>query len=161
LDFKNLETKTRILLPYFNPFAKKNIEFFYGNEIENEIAEDRNLSKIFNEHKKYKCFHLLLKTSEGKCMIVFTKVKRKKLPCANIHFISDSELFIKYISCIKWEIIRRNKTLFIFFDERFTNYKKILFSISCKRKIPKKFKSNSLTEKDIDNLCSELILLNI
>ncbi|MDD5569625.1 MAG: hypothetical protein PHD97_00540 [Bacteroidales bacterium] len=161
LNFKNLETRTRILLPIFNPFAKKELRFFYGNEIENEIADDKNLSKILNEHKKYNCFYLFLKTDEGKCLIVYTKVKRKKLPCTNIHFISNPELFVKYLSQIKREITGRNKILFIFFDERFTNNKKIPFSLSCKRKIPKKFKSNSLLEKDIDNLCSELILLDI
>ena len=165
LGFKDLDSYLIILYPLFkiSSLLKKNSKVItIKNNIGTFLAKDQFSYKLFKDHINYKCCHLLVETKEGKiCYIVFTKVKRKKIFFAYIHYISDIDIFIKNVDKLKISIIKNYKIFFIMIEKRFLKGKNISFSFKNKLTCYKIFKSNSLEERDIDNLYSELILLNI
>lgn len=165
LGFKDLDSYLIILYPLFkisSLLKKKSKVITIKNNIGTFLAKDQSLYKLFKEHINYKCCHLLVETKEGKiCYIVFTKVKRKKISFAYIHYISDIDIFIKNVDKLKISIIKNYKIFFIIIEKRFLKGNNVSFSFTNKLCCYKVFKSNCLDKYDIDNLYSELILLNI
>ena len=161
--FNELESIVHISLPVISPhklFFKKSVIFSHTKDIQNELLSSEPLSKIFNDHLQFKCKHLLIKTKTGLCYIVYTKVRRKKIPVAQLHFISNPQVFSDYIDTIKVFLIRTQGVFIILIDSRFT-MKRPSFSIEHKLPIPRLFKSKSLSAREVDGLYSELIALNL
>lgn len=161
--FNELESIVHISLPVINPFKlffNKPVILSHTKNIQNELLSFERLNKIFNDHLKFKCKHLLIKTSTGFCYIVYTKVRRKKIPMAQLHFISNPQVFNDYIDTIKVFFIRTHGIFIILIDSRFTT-KRPSFSIEFKLPIPRLFKSKSLSTREVDGLYSEFIALNL
>ena len=161
--FNELESIVHISLPVINPFKlffNKPLILSHIKNIQNELLSFERLNKIFNDHLKFKCKHLLIKTSTGFCYIVYTKVKRKKIPMAQLHFISNPQVFTDYLDAIKFFLIKTHGIFIILIDSRFTT-KRPSFSIEFKLPIPRLFKSKSLSTREVDGLYSEFIALNL
>ena len=163
IGFNELESIVHISLPVINPFKlffNKPALFSHTKDIQNELLSFERLNKIFNDHLQFKCKHLLIKTNTGLCYIVYTKVRRKKIPMAQLHFISNPQVFTDYIDAIKFFLIRTHGIFIILIDSRFIT-KRPSFSIEFKLPIPRMFKSKSLSTREVDGLYSEFIALNL
>ena len=161
--FNELESIVHISLPVINPFKlffNKPLILSHIKNIQNELLSFERLNKIFTDHLKFKCKHLLIKTSTGFCYIVYTKVRRKKIPMAQLHFISNPQVFTDYLDAIKIFLIKTHGIFIILIDSRFTT-KRPSFSIEFKLPIPRLFKSKSLSTREVDGLYSEFIALNL
>ena len=93
--------------------------------------------------------------------MITTRVKKKNIPVAQIHFVSDLSIFNKSINIIKLRICLKLKVLLLTIDERFVKRKNIPCSIQLKFPFPRVVKSASLNGVNIDSLYSELIILNL
>lgn len=159
--FKELEAKSVNILPmlsigtFFNSCS-----VICGYNIIKEHLNGGDL-KIYKDHIKFKCIHLLIKTREAYCYLVLTKTKRKHLPFAQLHYISNLDIFLKYISCVLIKICFRLGMFGLSVEERFLKGRKIEHSITRVMFSPKLFKSNALGKESItDNLYTELLILN-
>ena len=161
LGFKDLETHIRLIFPFtvmrrfFN-----NCSIFEDNELLSNILDQQHL-KIHYDHLSFSCRQLFIKTKYGSFYLVATRVVKKKIPVAYIHFISDLSIFLKSIENIKLKVCVRLKVFLMLVDERFMRGSKVAFSKKIKLSQPKVFKSDSLKKDEIDSLYSELIVLNL
>ena len=93
--------------------------------------------------------------------MVLTKVLKKGIPAAQIHFISDLNCFKENVASLIIKLCIKLKVLIVMVDERYLNGVSMLFSTRMKLPQPRIFKSESLKGEDIDSLYSELVVLNI
>jgi len=163
LGFKDLGS-FRVIFPPIPPYKLN-----YGKSkyciIEDQSIINKRLSHndllIFNDHINYKCIHIIIAGDNGECYIVATRVRKKGLPFIYIHYISNLFIFTELIYKTALQILVKHKSMGIMVDERLLRSQK--FSLAIKNKAPvfKVYKSLSLPPDDIDNLYTELILLNL
>jgi len=163
LGFKDLDAEGRLLLPFgrrlFQPkYSPTNLSHDLA-AIEKKL-EGQNL-KIFNDHKQYKCFHFLLTGKDRFCYIIYTKLRRKRIPYAHLHYISDPDLFALAYRNIRKSILSHAKAYFLLIDSRLVKNKKLPVSICLPYRAPKQYMSSTLKPEQIDNLYSELVMLNL
>ena len=162
LGFKDLDAEGRVLLPFgrrlFQPgYAPINLTHDFATIEQNLEGQDL---KILNDHKSYRCFHFLLSGKDRYCYIIYLKLKRKRIPYVHLHYISDPELFALAYRDIRKAILSHAKAYFLLIDSRLVKSKKLPVSFSLPYRAPKQFMSSTLKPEQIDNLYSELIILN-
>lgn len=161
--FKELDSRVKILLPI--GICKRN------NIIDNYlITQDKiQIKKILKEqdtqllqdHYHYQHFnHLLAYNDNIHCYVIFTIVKNTRLPYCYIQYISNIELFSIYSSAIRSEISKIGETPLVLVDSRLVEGITLPFSYNLPLSFPKLYRSSSLRPDQIDNLYSELLLLN-
>ena len=161
LGFEDFETHIRLISPFVG------VRGFLGNcsIVEDDRVINQSLDeeclKIYRDHLCFRCIHLLIKTKYGTFYLITTRVTRKSIPAAQIHYISDLDVFLESIEIIKLKICLKLKVFMLLIDERFIQGNKISFSLRIKLPQPRVFKSDLLKEDAIDSLYSELIILNL
>ena len=163
LGFKDLDAAGRLLLPFgrrlFQPkYSATNLTHDLA-AIEKKLEGQHQ--KIFNDHKHYPCYHFLLTGPDRYCYIIYTKLRRKRIPYAHLHFISDPDLFELAYHDIRQSILGHAKAYFILIDSRLVNNQKLPVSICLPYRAPKQYMSSTLKPEQIDNLYSELVMLNL
>jgi hypothetical protein len=163
IGFKDLDAKGRILLPFGRRLAgprPSDIRITHDPaEIENRLQGEH--LKIFNDHKIYRCSHFLLTAGDRYCYLIYAKLKRKRLPYVHVHYISDRDLFARDYRCIRNSILSHCGAYFMLIDSRLAGAIKLPFSFCLPYRAPKQYLSSTLQPEQIDNLYSELILLNL
>lgn len=161
--FKILEKK-HIIFPYIPYLLFPEIFKFKISDEKNII--DSRLNKIdlnlFHDHCSLFCKHLLIyhQHKSDYCYLIFNKIKKKKIGFTQILYISNAVIFRKLFPCIQFFFLKRNKTFFTLIDERllqdapFGVFKRQL-------KLPKLYRSYDLEADEIDNLYTEMYLLNM
>ncbi len=130
------------------------------SEIETQLP-DKHL-RLLRDHRRYKCRHLLMTRKDGKqCYIISTRIKRKRLWFAHVHYISNLAFFVESIGPITKELCKQHRAAAIMIDKRFDETVRISLGFTYRLPNPMLFKSDVLQPSQIDNLYSELILLNI
>tara|TARA_Y100000385_G_scaffold277360_1_gene324228 strand:- start:471 stop:1334 length:864 start_codon:yes stop_codon:yes gene_type:complete len=165
LGFKDLDVFENIILPVINP-----IKCFYNNcsfitKLDDitaflEKAKDLYLLKVVNQHKLYRCSFVLIKSKLSYSLILFTRTKRKKITFANIQFISNKKLFYTSLDRFKIMLMWRFKIISPIIENRNLIEGNQLLSIKLKFKNPQIYRGEINDTSMIDNLFSELILLN-
>ncbi|MBD2308330.1 hypothetical protein H6G17_22915 [Chroococcidiopsis sp. FACHB-1243] len=162
LGFKRLDSKLRVLLPVSGR-NKNAIEIVHLSQEKSHIA--KRLSKqdfsLFQDHISYSnCNHLLIDNDKNYCYVIYTIVKQAFLSHCYIQYISNIQIFSQYSGAIRSEIMRHSRTPLVVVDSRLIASFKLPFSYDLLFSFPKLYKSSSLNPDRIDNLYSELILLN-
>jgi len=163
LGFKDLDAAGRLLLP----FGRRLLQPHYdATDLTHDSAaiETRLTGQdltIFNDHRPYQCEHFLLTGKDRYCYIIYTKLKRKRFPYAHLHYISDPELFGIAYRVIRKSLLAHAKTYFLLVDSRMVKNQKLPVSFCLPYRAPKQYLSASLKPEQIDNLYSELVMLNL
>jgi hypothetical protein len=163
LGFKDLDAKGRILLP----FGRRLFQPKYSPpQMTHDLATiERKLEGqdliIFHDHKQYQCSHFLLTDKNRYCYLIYTKLKRKRIPYAHIHYISNPDLFELAYRDIRKAILSRSRAYFLLIDSRLVKNRKLPVSIYLPYRAPKQYMSSTLKPEQIDNLYSELVMLNL
>jgi len=189
LGFKELDNGIRLLfrLGFNCRKYKKNI---YYNDSVAQYLNEKDL-KIFNDHKKFNCSHILVKTEKGciyillrKCryplnklnlprVIFYANILIKKIlgysflssrpSFGKVHYCNDFESLSLHINKHINDICKRTEIKGLLIDERFLNHRKIKNSIkgSWQKSVYKSNSKNPILPADIDSLYSELFLLDL
>ncbi len=163
LGFKDLGSYRFIfppIPPYKFNYGKKRYYIIESHNIIRQLLGYNDLL-IFNDHINYKCIHLIIASDAGNCYLVATRVMRRGLPFIYVHYISNLNVFTEMIYRAILKILVKYQSIGIIVDERLLREHK--FSLAIRNKAPnfKVYKSLSLQPEDIDNLYTELILLNL
>lgn len=159
--FKDLATHFRVVLPLPNPsLLIKKVELFPDkSDIKENLAGEP--LKLFNDHIDLKCIHLLFRVRDESCYLIFDKIKKKRLPVARVHYISNIEFFQKHAHTICLKMCLQQKIFALVISENLLKGHEIKFSIRVEQLQSILFKSNSLEENDMDTLYSELQVLGL
>jgi hypothetical protein len=163
LGFKDLDASGRVLLPFgrrlSGPKAPRTHIIHEPSQIKNKL-EGENL-KIFNDHINYPCCHLLAVADDRHCYIVYARQKNRRLPYAHVHYISDPDFFALVYRDIRHSILAESRACFIMIESRHVRHLSLPLSFSLSFRAPKQYLSSTLKPEQIDNLYSEIILLNL
>lgn len=163
LGFQELDSKLIILLP---------LQIFPTLRHSDKVHFIRDLStianrlkgedlKIFQDHKSYKCHHLLMADNQDYCHVIYTKIQTTKLPYCHLQYISNLAVFSRYSLGIRHAIVNDSKTPFVIVDSRLIQAAKLPFAYRLPFRWIRLYKSANLKPNQIDNLYSENILLNL
>ena len=83
------------------------------------------------------------------------------MPYVHIHYISDRDCFATFYREIRNALISYSNARFILIDNRLVADLSLPFSFCLPYRAPKQYLSSNLQPHQIDNLYSELILLNL
>jgi len=160
IGFEILENYIRLIFPFQMPFSRCDR---YSIEFDKDAIK-ASLNKaeldIYDDHARLNGFHLLLKSKTGYSYVIATKSKRKNFFFAHIHYISNIDIFTKFIKYISFNICLRMGTLGLLVDERYFKSKIPRGILSARLPKIRLFKSSKLTREEIDTLYSEFFILN-
>ena len=115
---------------------------------------------LLEDHCFPRCHHLLAEADGKHCYIIFTIVKNTKSPYYYIQHLSNPELFARYSLAIRQGIAAIDKFSLILIDRRLLRGTKPTLCFDLPVKVCKLYKSSRLKPEQIDNLYSELIILD-
>lgn len=161
LGFKDLGLY-RFIFPPIPPY-----KIYFNNQ--HIITEPKQIKQylssddllIYNDHGNDNCIHLIISGKNGDCYIIATRVLRKGIPFIYVHYINNLSLFTKMIYQTILQILFKYKCVGMIIEERFLRGTRLSLAIKNKTPTFKIYKSLTLPPEDIDNLYSELILLNL
>jgi hypothetical protein len=161
LGFKDLETHINIILPLPSlvRLSENCLVEFDKNAIKGYLSQGD--LKIYRDHLKFETIHMLLRSGDENCYVVLNKTKKRFFPFARIHYISNLELFLKYIGHIKARVCLRLRVCGLLISQWYLKNCKPSGLIRIRRPQPTLFKSDSVEKDDIDTLYSEQFLLNM
>jgi hypothetical protein len=162
--FQELDQNLIVLLPIFpliTGFQGGRVKAIRDHEGIYEQLKGENL-RLFQDHLHIPdCHHFLFLNPEGSCYIIYSLVRNNtRRPYCYLHHISDIDLFYRWNRLIRTELARTSHTIFILVDSRVIRDRPLPFSYEIPLVVPRLYKSSDLHPKQIDNLYSELILLN-
>jgi hypothetical protein len=115
--------------------------------------------KIFKDHEKFMCHHLLIQSSQGVLYMIFKRIYKRHLPFAKLYYVNNLRLFLSRLEGICFRVPLALKTVGIVVDSRFLQDR----TISCKKTknfyMPMLYRSDHLKPTEVDYLYSEFFLL--
>jgi hypothetical protein len=164
LGFKELDTQLRILLP--PSIALRSVALnreqclvTHDEKIVEHVLTGRD-REIIDDHKPYGCFHVFAVIGNRCCHVVYTTPCVWKMKHCYIHYLSDPDMFLKCYEVILAQILSHTRSLVGIVDSRLVLGMKLPASFNYPVRATKLYKSSGLKPEQIDNLYSELILLN-
>jgi hypothetical protein len=159
LGFQDLDTAVQVLLPYRQAAIAPGSQIFTGDEIA-PLPLQLVDQIIFNDHRPYaNCQQLVLQSEQGYCHIVYTLNRDPELSYCHIQAISDVVLFERHQGTIRQRIIRDSGIPLIVIDARLVQTAELPASYRLPLESARIYRSSQLKPTQIDNLYSELMLL--
>ena len=159
LGFKELDRQIEIL-PYIWGGIGKHIKIttdIWEIQSRLEAAEQ----KLLQDHQSYaRCHHLLAEAEGQSCYLIFTLVKNTKVSYSYIQYLGNAKFFARYSLAIRRAIAQISQTFLILVDTRLLQGEKLPLRFNLPIEICRLYKSSSVKPQEIDNLYSELILID-
>jgi len=161
--FQPLDDALRILFPVPSFRHLGSLLAFRATTNPKKIAgrldpEDRNL---FQHHLPHQCRHLLVYGGSEYCYVIFTRMKGRRFWFANVHYISNKALFLRDLDRIRLRLCLAARAPLVMVPSRFLGNQPIPRSKTAALPNPKLYRSATVAPAEIDNLYTEMILLDI
>ena len=157
-DFKVLDKTLKILLPI--PAFGNGCEliFDYSRIAPLLDAHDRH---VFEDHRELKYPFVFLKAEEGVSLICYKKVKRKRLPVLEVHYLSGRDVFVNRIRHVLPSLCMRTGAVGLMVGDHFLGEASFPFSIQISQRQLRLFRSKTVSLEEMDTMYSELQILNL
>lgn len=156
--FEHLETHTRILFPVpLSRRAPSCATTADPNALRDRL-DDIDRERL-DDHLPYARF-LLASDESGYCFLVLTRGRRRLVPTARVHHISNPERFVRCARSIQRSLWRHHRVALVEFDNRLVPECPVRPSYLRPLTVPRLFRSPTLRAEQITNLYTELVLLN-
>jgi hypothetical protein len=157
-DFQVLDKTLKILLPIPALGDGCELIFDYSRIAALLDAHDR---RVFDDHRDLKYPFVLLKTKDGNSLLSFKKVKRKRLPVLEVHYLSRRDVFLKHILHILVSLCLHTRTVGLMVGDHFLGDASLPFSITIPQRQIRLFRSKTVSPEEMDTMYSELQVLNL
>ena len=160
LGFQELDTQIEILPNVLGSIGSNKIKITQDKSaIKSKL--DPAQHQLLKDHSSYpRCQHLLIETEGEQCYVIFTLVKNTKFPYSYIQYIGNSALFTRYSLAIRQAIAKINRNYFVLVDTRLLQGAKLPWRFNLPIEICRLYKSSRVKPQEIDNLYSELVVLD-
>jgi hypothetical protein len=165
LGFRYLDTHAFIFYPTARLYRllKKSAYTLITDEarILEKLSESDRV--IFRHHSGFKCGHILLYRESDReyCYCIYTNIVRRKLHFNHMQHIGNPAVFIDHAEAIGARLFLRTGTPFMKVDCRLLGASTLPGTIRFKVTSPRMFKSERVESAQVDNLYSELVILNL
>jgi len=157
LGFSALETHISVFFP-LHAFRPSPYRVTMGFEAFKEKLPPR-LRRIGHEHEPLG-LHFWAEGGEAPVYFVAVRGRRRLVPTARVHFISDPAAFAEALPAIQRKLMKSGIFL-VECDDRLMKDVSVPFSGRIRLPVTRLYKSNALRPEDISNLYSEMILLGL
>jgi hypothetical protein len=168
LGFRYLDTHARIFfpLPQVWRLFKRSAYTLVTDSAQIPALVGEQDRKLFQDHSGFKCGHIALssgRADERYCYCIYTNIIRNKLHFNHIQYVSDPALFREHAQRIGFELFKRTGTPFMKVDCRLLGPQEENIPGSFRFRVtsPRMYKSEGLKAAQVDNLYSELVILNL
>lgn len=133
--------------------------------VEHDVARVRTFlsaadARVLDDHLAF-AGHLLVHAGEASCYVVYTIGRRRLLPSARLHYVSDPKTLAMSWPAVQRSLWRRHRAVFAECDTRLLDGVTVPWSRRRRLTIPRLYRSTRLEPRQISNLYSEMILLNL
>lgn len=162
LRWKMLERRCHIILGLPTPplmMGRHWQVILDANELEGRLSTTE--TQLYRDHRPFKCRHAFVDNGRGDgCYLVYTCVRRKRLPFVLIHYIGNLDVFLECIALIRWKLCVKERAVGLLADDRYMGGQRVIGAhiYDGERRF---FLSEELTRFDIDSLYSEYIVVNV
>ena len=116
---------------------------------------------MYRDHRPFKCHHVFVDNGRGDgCYLLYTRVRRKRLPFVLIHYIGNLDVFLDCIALIRWRLCAEERAVGLLVDDRYMCGQRVVGTVFYEGQ-RQFFLSDELTRFDIDSLYSEYIVVNV
>jgi hypothetical protein len=123
---------------------------------------DERCGRFFRDHAYPHCRHLHVSSSDGDCYVLYTtRRKRRLLPYAHVHFISNRRVFSQATASIVRHLAKTHGSLGLLVEGRFVEPPRREGLFVRRVKLERLYRTSSLEPGDVDHLYSELPVLGL
>jgi hypothetical protein len=166
LGFSLMDKSERIILPVvtLRTFSDRSQLITRTRDLEHALGGEQ--LKLFRDHQLPYNRHALLRAPEGECYLMMNRSPKAiggglRVPFARIHHISAPEIFTPHSEKLAARIAASFGVVAMIVDERMLRGRTPWHSFARQGGAKKAaFRSDRLTEEDIDGLYTEAVLLN-
>ncbi len=159
--FRRLDERSKILLPslHFSTLRCSCRILLTPDEIETHL-DDSN-QRIFQDHRPFKYPHVLVYAKDDFTYLIVKKVKRKRLPLAELHYLGNKGFFLHHIPHFLPALCLRLGVVGLIIGEHFLGNQMIYWGFSIPQRQPRLFRSVTMSGEEMDTIYSELQVLNL
>ncbi|MCG6155289.1 hypothetical protein [Rubinisphaera margarita] len=162
LGFQSLDSSLRVLLPCPSVVpARHKIECRRVTSEEIAPSSEPDLQKILLDHPTPLFSQVEVSVNNRRCLVVYSRVTRWRVPYCFVHFISDPELFVEHSLAIRRAISRLEGIGTVVLNDRQFRKSRIPFSFKWTFTNGQLFRSRQLQEHQIDSLYSDVAYLQL
>ena len=161
LGFEDLAARLHIIIPLPTPAALFSQVKLYTEPAAIEVRLQGEALTIRQDHAGLKCNHLLVEHHGELCYLVFDIVRKKRLPVARIHYISNLAFFTMYAQRFTWAACLKTHTAGLLVSENLLRHSAVRGALVIPQKQALVYRSASLGREDIDTLYGELQVLGL
>jgi hypothetical protein len=164
MGFTLMDKSERIILPSLTGMRRRSAKVLTERgDVEAALSGEQ--LKICRDHSLPWNRHALIQTPEGECYVMMNRsektIKGKlRAPFARVHHFSNADIFAEHADYLALALAVDLKVVGMITEERMLRGRKIWHSFPRPGARTGAFKSSKLTAVDIDNLYSEMVLLN-
>jgi hypothetical protein len=158
VGFNSLEDHYQMILPI--PLPASDCKVHFDAEIIEKLLHGDNL-KLFLDHKKLHCIHILLEFQNEQCYLVLNPARKRNLPVMFVDYISNLNFFIKYIQRFAFSICKQLKVYGLMTGEHNMCGKRFTLALRIKRRHALLYRSKVVSPGNIDTLYSEIQVLGL
>lgn len=125
-----------------------------------EAVLDERDARILEDHRAI-AGHVVAEHPGGYCYVVYTIGRRWNVRIARIHYLSHRKGFVRSLPRLQLHWLGRHGAVLAECDERMLEGREIPASFRHPRVWPRLYRTSDLRRPQIDNLYSEVVLLNL
>lgn len=157
--FSQVDERFAILLPLPVPFSHEMEVLFDPRAMRSELQGDA--LRVLEDHLSLPCRHLLIKTSQGACHILYNIVRKKGLPVMQVLYRSDPVLFLQYLRGLCWRVCTAQNLAGMMVGDNFLAGKPLKAAVQVAQREAHLFRSAVLNRFEMDLAYSELQLFGL
>lgn len=162
LGFEPLETHRTVLLPagLLRPGLGARGVGVSEDPADLESVLEARHREVFEAHRPF-AHHVVAWDAGGYCYVVYTVVRTAVSRRARVHTVSDPRRFARWLPRLQRHWASTHGALSAEWDARFLDGVKVPLSVRRLRGAPRLFRPAGVDRREIDNLYSELVLLDL
>jgi hypothetical protein len=161
LGFLSLCRTARILPPLSGRRSNDDLtlEQVTGTREQQALLEAAGDWQSFVDHRHLDCGHLLIRSPNAYCYLVYSRVTRHRLPYCLVHSLSNPQLFAEHHRPIRAHLLSATRGRYVAFNSSFLEGINIPLSFTV-RSNEQLYRPAQVAVGQMDQLYSEMLLLN-
>ncbi|MCC6146995.1 MAG: hypothetical protein IT308_05455 [Anaerolineaceae bacterium] len=157
--FQQVDECFYLLLPFPVPSAGQ-IELLTDPRAMRAELEGDAL-QVLEDHLTLPCHHLLVKTRQGACHVLYNMVRKKGLPVMQVLYRSNTDLFLRHLRGVCWRVCTTQKLAGVMIGDNFLGGRPLKAALQVTQREAHLFRSSELNRFEIDLAYSELQLFGL
>lgn len=161
LGFATLDDAAMLLfpLPWSGPGKVEMIPLLCDVDAVNRYLSDAE-RRIFHNHRNNGCGHLLIRSGNESCYIVFSRIDGPRFSYCDVHYLSDRRVFARHHADVRSALRQLSGVQCVLVESRLLSGVRIPCTMRLATQ-EKMFRPAGVSAAQVDNLYSEIVSLKL